>query len=326
MAFRLAAIAIALAGCGPSDGWTEVLRGLPGGLPSVWGTSSADVWTVGGDAGDGPLVLHYDGARWERRRTGTHGDLWWVFGFDAGPVFMGGARGQIVRYVDGGLASSPTPGGSTVFGIWGTAPDDLWAVGGSGPTGGFVWRFDGATWSAVTGLPPVATTVPIYKVWGRARDDVWMVGAGGVSVHFDGRSFTLAPTGTVRDVFTVHGSATRVAAVGGDGFIGELDGDRWTLPPSLDAHGAPDHTPLAGVHCTATAAYAVGQQAHVKRRDDAGWVDEDTGLSELLDLHGVWVDPDGGVWTVGGQLVAEPISDGILLHRGPAVADVVAGL
>src|SRR5262245_43354297 len=43
------------------EGWSLVFNKLPGALISVWGTSENDVWTVGGDPGDGPTVLHYDG-------------------------------------------------------------------------------------------------------------------------------------------------------------------------------------------------------------------------------------------------------------------------
>src|SRR5690606_16900636 len=108
-----------------------------------WGTSDSDVWTVGGDMrdGTGPLVMHYDGAAWERVETGqSDGDLWWVFGFDGGPVFMGGGGGVILRHEGGTFTVMDTPTTDTVFGIWGASPDDMWAVGGTFDTNGFAWR------------------------------------------------------------------------------------------------------------------------------------------------------------------------------------------
>ncbi|HEX2881555.1 MAG TPA: hypothetical protein VHO25_18625, partial [Polyangiaceae bacterium] len=61
--------------------WRVIHEELGGALLSVWGRSSSDVWAVGGDSGDGtgPLVLHYDGSRWQQLQTGQDaGTLWWV--------------------------------------------------------------------------------------------------------------------------------------------------------------------------------------------------------------------------------------------------------
>ncbi|MFN7702956.1 MAG: hypothetical protein ACK5U8_34105, partial [Deltaproteobacteria bacterium] len=73
---------LVLAGCpGPSPDarqWSVVSERLPEALLSIGGRSSSDVWAVGADKGRGPIVLHYDGSRWERRETGHHGHLWWV--------------------------------------------------------------------------------------------------------------------------------------------------------------------------------------------------------------------------------------------------------
>src|SRR5262249_17724997 len=57
-----------------------ILKQLPAALISVTGTSASDVTTVGADPDDGfgPYVLHYDGQKWKRLRTGATGDLWWI--------------------------------------------------------------------------------------------------------------------------------------------------------------------------------------------------------------------------------------------------------
>src|SRR5688500_18594898 len=100
---RAMVLLAALAGaCGGGDDenapWEIVERDLPGALISVWGSSETDIWVVGGDPGGGagPEVLHYDGTTWTTLSTGESGDLWWVFGFPGGPVFMGGAGGMIM--------------------------------------------------------------------------------------------------------------------------------------------------------------------------------------------------------------------------------------
>src|SRR6187402_3545388 len=72
-------------GCGgdeaPPNGepaWSFAARAEAAAFMSVHGTRSDDVWMVGADDGKGPVVVHYDGAAWERRETGIRGDLWWV--------------------------------------------------------------------------------------------------------------------------------------------------------------------------------------------------------------------------------------------------------
>jgi hypothetical protein len=56
-------------------------------------------------------------------------------------------------------------------------------------------------------------------------------------------------------------------------------------------------------------------------RRDGRWVDQvaDAPITSL-DYHAAYVDPDGGLWAVGGQIVASPYGEGILAHSGAAVS------
>jgi hypothetical protein len=84
----------------------------------------------------------------------------------------------------------------------------------------------------------------------------------------------------------------------------------------------PGSQALVGVYLTELGGYAVGRFGYVARRGEQGWQEELTQLPPDADnrsLHSVWVDPDGGVWAAGGQVLAEPLTDGWLLHKGPAV-------
>ena len=79
------------------------------------------------------------------------------------------------------------------------------------------------------------------------------------------------------------------------------------------------------MHHRGQTAYAVGLQGTVLRHDGAGWTPEAHGLPFYEDLHGVWIDPAGGVWAAGGQVVAPPYTYGALIYKGsspPARADV----
>lgn len=307
------------AGCVDPPGWQVVHEDLPAALLSVWGTSATDVWVVGADAGDGPLVLHYDGMAWERMATGHTGTLWWVFGFDGGPVYMGGEGGTILRYEAGAFTPMSTPGTQTVFGIWGASPDDLWAVGGdSSATGGFAWRLQGETWVEEPTFPEeVPSRAAIWKVHGRSSTDIWLVGSSGVSLHWDGGSLRPAVTGVGESLFTVHGNASRFAAVGGlsNGIVVELEGGEWrdrTVDLAMPG--------LSGV-CLGDGdhGYAVGAYGGVYVRDASGWRAEETRLGIDSNFHAVWIDPTGGVWAAGGQTFTVPLTDGVLVHRGDPI-------
>jgi hypothetical protein len=301
-------------------GWEAVHEELPSALLSVWGTAANDVWAVGGDAldGAGPMVVRFDGAGWERVATSqSAGTLWWVFGFEGGPIYAGGEGGVILRNPDpnGGGTFMPmtTPGTDTVFGIWGASPDDVWAVGGASESaGGFAWRLSGDEWLPEPSLPAdVASGAAVWKAYGTAANDAWLVGSNGVSLHWDGNALTPGDTGVGSSLFTVHAIDGHYAAVG----VVEYDGTRWN-----DVTPDPAPQGLAGVTLGANDyGIAVGTFGTVLTRSTAGWAVEDVGIPVSQNLHGSWIDPDGGVWAVGGDTLSPPFIDGIMLHRGRPV-------
>ncbi len=315
----LAVLALLAGACGGDDGeapWEIVDRELPGALISVWGTTSSDIWVVGGDAGggDGPEVRHFDGTTWTRLTTGEAGDLWWVFGFAGGPVYMGGGGGMILAYEGGSFTRMTTPGTPTIFGIWGATPSDVWAVGGQegGASGAFAWRLQGDTWTPEPTFPAaLEATDAMWKIYGRAANDVWLVGTNGTVVRWDGTTMTPENTNVGESLFTVHASSRSFVAVGGfgSGIIIENDGDGWANITPEGALG------LVGVCVSEDAGYAVGQFGEIQRRTAGGWVREGADLFLDESLHAVWIDPDGGVWAVGGQVLSFPLVRGVLLHK-----------
>src|SRR5690606_41350938 len=77
-----------------------------------------------------------------------------------------------------------TTGGTQyqLFGLWGSAHDDIWAVG----NGGTAHHFHGQGWTYVS-LP---TNQEMHGVWGTAGNYVFAVGDGGVLLHFDGSAWS----------------------------------------------------------------------------------------------------------------------------------------
>jgi hypothetical protein len=320
--------ALLLGACGGDDGgeeghapdvFTQTFDSLPGALIGVSGTSEKDVWAVGGNPSDGSgaFVLHFDG-QWTRKPTGHMGDLWWVHAFPTGPVFFGGSNGTILRYASDSFEKLPTPGTATVFGIWGTSPDELWAVGGDPATPGtaFVWRFDGTNWSAAQGFPSVPVAA-WFKVWGRAADDVRFVGMDGAIVHFDGEGFAQIASPTNRRLLTLFAEPDgRYTAVGGvsQAVILEDAGGTWK-----DVSPEPPTHAMIGVRTRGEDGYAAGTAGSVMRRKNGVWVDEPLGFDVFADFHSVWIDPKGGVWLGGGSIASVPLVNGVLVHKGPKI-------
>ena len=310
--------------------WSVVMENLPGALLSVWGTSSKDVWTVGG--GDpkhpetGPQVLHWDGKAWTMLKTGVPGNLAWVtHGATDDELWMVGFDGLILRYLRSTNKFVQLPSNTKQW-LWGVAvPDatDGWAVGGApgcvGDTGGVVLHWDGTAWGATPGLDTTLqnSTACWFKVFARAKNDVWIVGTGGHILHYDGTTWKAMDSGqsSKATLLTVSGNANLVIAVGGmgEGSIVENSGNGFVekIPTGLQQ--------LNGVFVEANGdAVAVGGagMGTVWQRKGGTWT-QMSGTPEISqDFHGTWVDPDGGIWAVGGNLMTVPQTGGILAHFG----------
>lgn len=302
-----------LAGCPTAEPPYRLLRrGLREGLFSVAGRSASDVWIVGSDAGEGPIVLHWDGVQWERLATGERGDLWWVHPVAGGPVLMGGEDGMVLRHDGTRFERMTTPArGVIVFGIWAAAPDDVYAVGGAGGSNGFVWHHDGRSWTPVT--LPEHEGEAVFKVWGTSSSDVWICGFGGLLYRFDGARWSRVPSTTSRTLLTLHTIDGRLAAVGGAGTGVLVE----RAPDGTFIDATPELAPqLMGVWLTPDGGRASGIHGAIFRREAGRWVEEHHELDLLEQLHSVWIDPDGGVWSVGGHILAEPFSGGVVVHQG----------
>jgi hypothetical protein len=299
-----------------------ILEEQTGALLAVAGPSATDVYAVGADPndGNGPLVLHYDGKRWQRLATEATGDLWWISVTPIdGSFYMAGSGGLILEYdlTERRFIRHETPGDPTLFGIWGASENDLWAVGVDTQAGGVVWHFDGKTWSVVDLSGLRSQGIPaLNKVWGRSASEVYAVGATGIVLFFDGVSWSEVDSGTSRFLFTVHGNDDIVVATGGfglDGLVIEKGAGAFedrTPPGALQTNGvfiAPDGT-----------GFAVGNQRSTLLHRFGEWTLHDSVPDDFLrDYHGAWIDPDGGFWAVGGDLV--DLDSGILGYGGDLI-------
>ena len=103
-----------------------------------------------------------------------------------GVAFAVGDAGTILRRAATGAWTRDdidlVDGGTFLFGVWGTAPDNVYVVGNQG----LLLRFDGTAWRRI----PLDTVDNLHAVEGTSPSNVVVVGAGGSIFHFDGATWS----------------------------------------------------------------------------------------------------------------------------------------
>jgi hypothetical protein len=140
--------------------WHEGSGGNPCDMYDLWGMrDSANVlhmYTVGN-----PGFSYYVGI-W-RYSEGTH-SYTEVFRDPPSPFFEAGSA----------------------YGVWGSAPDDVYVVGRRGPwsdpLNGAIYHFDGVSWQRLTDMGPIPN---VSDVWGSSAYDIWFTLNSGQLLHLE---------------------------------------------------------------------------------------------------------------------------------------------
>jgi hypothetical protein len=330
--------------------WTKLTPPTTAGLNAISGSGPNDVWFGGGNGvaihatagATGTLTLEDAGTKSKSTPSGRPLlDLWTESPTRTWGV---GDRGEV--YVRDTKSWSRVTGMENVtFGsaIWGTAPNDLWIVGGD------IQHWDGTKLTSAS----AGTLYGLKAIDATSQSNIWVVGQLGRAHHFDGVSWTLETVGesvwlegvhasadggatavadggkiyrrtggpsgtwspmtspTGADLFSVWGpSDDLLYAVGAAGTILKWDGGSWTAdtsPVSAElrhVRGAPDGTVLI----TGRATPAVGSGALVAgtvlRLTAGSWVPE-TGVP-IFDLWSISVKSATDAWAVG--------QNGVIVH------------
>lgn len=268
---------------------------------SVWGSGASDLYVAGGAPSAGTLT-HYDGARWSRVALDPAVLLLnWVHGFGPRDVTVVGNGGTVLHFDGDAWRAQVTGTRADLWGVWGAARDDLWAVGGDVTSGApMMLHFDGAAWSTVS-LPSLvrANVHALFKVWGSGPRDVFAVGQRGVVLHYDGAAWSEQFAGASDDLIAVWGTGpSQVVAVGGrgNGVVCVWNGSAWS------AHELAPLPGLNGVWLrTPEVAHVVGITGTLARLDLRTFAYELTPVRTALDFHAVYGRPELGLTAVGGN-------------------------
>jgi len=140
------------------------------------------------------------------------------------------------------IASFDPPIG--LYGIWGAAEDDIYAVGGNPdyPASPFVLHFNGADWQPIA----VPGEEVLLTVWGFSASDIYAGGGAytrGLLLHYDGNEWTQDPyTDFWYRIHEIWGSAPDDLYAAGAQYIFHYNGTSWTyltgFPEYINSYGS----------------------------------------------------------------------------------------
>lgn len=161
-------------------------RGMPVSVSTVWGVDSANVFACGNSS----CFRSMPNGTWASM-TGT---------------LLGDSLGRT----------------TSVLGMGGTSPTDIWAVGG----GGLIAHYNGTTWTSYSPSPVSAQLNAVSAV---SPTDVYVVGLSVNKVlHFDGTSWSTVLTLPSGGAFSVKAIASNNVWVAGAFALYHWDGATWT--------------------------------------------------------------------------------------------------
>ena len=264
------------AACGGDDGRARGWNAGAMAIEDAWITDVhadrfGDVWAVGGQPGRG-VAARYDGRGWMEVLFPEQIPLLrTVQSFPNGATVVAGDGGTILRWNGEAWNRANPPTDADLHSIWGPAPDDLWAVGGSNDDAsqGVILRYRGSQWNTVDWPRSDASDVHMFHaVWGTGSDELFVAGDAGTLLHWEGDSFQLQEVDTDEPLKGLGGvESGRVVAVGGD------------------AQGIVVWRSEAGWTRTSLNGYSGGTDVWMERRN-RGWIIGRRGLVARLQFDG----------------------------------------
>ncbi len=303
--------------------WTDALESSKEGwLMNIHARAQDERYAVGGRLDQGTLS-RFDGESWVEVDLGVEVPLLnWIHSDSSGDMVAVGRDGIALHREEGLWRVVSTPTSQTLWGVWGSDHDDLWAVGGdariSDTHRALVLRWDGVSWTEVT-LPETSATSEVYawfKVWGSAPNDVYLVGQQGALMHWDGAEWTHHELGIDTDLIAVWGlDGAHVALVGGrnNGVVARWDGVDWLVR---------DMAPMPGLNGVwmrdPGVIHVAGNYGTLARLDFATLETLDESVVDTMDdFHALHGAPEGVLTAVGGNLLSQGAGGfrGVAYHR-----------
>jgi len=203
-----------------------------------------------------------------------------------------------------------TDGANAPKAIWGSGPNDVWAVGGR-----TIRHWDGSSWSSVE--TTIGTRIPsLLGVWGSGPSDVWAVGSAatpwdpfnpsstdtsGAILHWDGTAWSTSWTGGNYAFYEVFGTGpSDVWAVSQMNSLLHWDGAAWSMQP-MDTNNPYSYGLAQGSwKSAADDVWVVGSYGVIEHWNGSAWSSFDVG-GPITGWNGVWGSGADDVWAAGNR-------------------------
>jgi len=251
-------------------------------LRAIHGLSTSTNLYAVGDFG---CVLLYDGATWKNLPTPFTYKILGIWAYSPIDIFAVAQQGvlspAIILHYDGVQWTFMDPGSAsataTLHDIWGTAPDDVYAVGGTAK------HYDGVEWTRMNS----AITTNMLDIMGFSATEIFSVGPWGV-LTCDGSLWTSIPNPPGNHSWSgIWGpSANNLFVVGSSDVepVARYNGSIWSQVPT----GLPTNSHLNAVWGEGGAIYAVGDGGLIAEfiSGSGQWPEMVSGTE--LDLNDIW--------------------------------------
>ncbi|MDD5307551.1 MAG: hypothetical protein PHU25_09560 [Deltaproteobacteria bacterium] len=201
-------------------------------IQSIWGASPNDIYAGGDDYHQlHGSINHFDGSSWLNISAANiypvcsiwDGQPQHIWGFSSGELYIYCREHDAddvwadLFYFPGrfnqecSIINLPS-GYSSLSGrgsVWGSSPDDVFAVRDTGP---IIYRFDGIKWSEMA----TGGVEGLLSIWGLGPKDVYAVGLDGQVLHYDGEAWNSMKANIAGDLLGVWGTKEAIYAVGDD--------------------------------------------------------------------------------------------------------------
>ncbi|HHO75915.1 MAG TPA: hypothetical protein ENN05_05750 [Deltaproteobacteria bacterium] len=238
-------------------------------------------------------ILHHDGTIWETMATGAPSYLNAVWGTAVDDIFAVGYEGTIVHYNGTVWQNQSYATALHLNAVWGTSGSNVYAAG----EGGIILHYNGTAWSVMTS----GTNNSLNGVWGSSANDVFAVGDSGTIIHYDGDVWTAFDNKTPYHLNAVWGyAADSVFAVGQYGIMAMYNGNVWNVISSEVSFDVDLYSIWGASACNIFAAGRLSGDGIIYRFNESQWSSQTVpaGTKPLLGIHGTSMRD---IFAVGGQ-------------------------
>jgi len=224
--------------------WQMMSTGGTSSIQAIWGTGPQDVF-----AATYPAIHHYDGSLWSPMSCPAYGYTQ-IWGLNADLVYAGDDNSHIISYDGSAWSLLPTLDlpQANIQGIWGAAPDNLYAVGSylaAFRSFGFIAHFDGGQWSSIS-----FQGRSFHDVWGTSAQNIYAACDSTFLYHYDGSSWAWQSIGAGGWLFALAGSGPAdILAAGYRGTVLRYGG---ADTPTPVCSATPTSTPVSTAPPTST--------------------------------------------------------------------------